>query len=145
MIEIIPNWHPVLVHFTVGLLFTAVFFYLARSLLAEQHPWRQQWLHMANWSLWSGCLFTVATVLAGIIAFNTVDHDSTSHTAMSLHRNWALPTAALFIVLGITAVMLVRNNKNRAGGFFHFQLSQQSCCWLPLTLAPKSFTVMVSV
>jgi uncharacterized membrane protein len=120
MIEIIPNWHPVLVHFTVGLLFTAVFFYLARSLLAEQHPWRQQWLHMANWSLWSGCLFTAATVLAGIIAFNTVDHDSTSHTAMSLHRNWALPTAALFIVLGITAVMLVRKQQKPGWRFLSF-------------------------
>ncbi len=32
MIEIIPNWHPLLVHFTLGLLSTSVLFYLASAL-----------------------------------------------------------------------------------------------------------------
>jgi hypothetical protein len=39
---------------------------------------------------------------------------------MSLHRNWALPTAALFIVLGITAVMLVRKQQKPGWRFLSF-------------------------
>lgn len=112
MIEIIPNWHPVLVHFTVGLLFTAVMFYFAHSFLPERFSWRQQWLHMANWSLWTGSVLTLATVIAGILAFNTVAHDTASHLAMSLHRNWALPTALVFIMLAIMAVRLARKQQN---------------------------------
>jgi uncharacterized membrane protein len=46
MIEIIPNWHPLLVHFTVGLLSTSVLFYLASAVLSHTNSWKQQWL---NW------------------------------------------------------------------------------------------------
>lgn len=111
MIDIIPNWHPILVHFSIGLFLTAVLFYLARCLLPQDHAWRTQWLNMANWSLWSGCLFTLGTVAAGIIAYNSVDHDSASHVAMTIHRNWALPTAGLFILLGLAAIRLARGQK----------------------------------
>jgi uncharacterized membrane protein len=111
MIDIIPNWHPVLVHFSIGLFITAVLFYLARCLLPNDHNWRVQWLNMANWSLWTGCLITVGTVIAGMMAYNSVDHDSASHLAMNLHRNWALPTASLFILLGIAAIRLARAQK----------------------------------
>lgn len=37
MIEIIPNWHPILVHFTIALFITAVLFYLGRCLLPREH------------------------------------------------------------------------------------------------------------
>ncbi|SMG62526.1 conserved hypothetical protein, membrane, partial [methanotrophic bacterial endosymbiont of Bathymodiolus sp.] len=94
MIEIIPNWHPLLVHFTVGQLTTLVLFYLASAILSHTNSWKQQWLNMANWSLWSGCLFAIATAIAGWLAYNSVAHDSASHAAMTLHRNWALPTAS---------------------------------------------------
>lgn len=117
MIEIIPNWHPILVHFTIALFITAVLFYLGRCLLPQEHQWRSQWLNMANWSLWSGCLFTLGTITAGIIAYNSVDHDSAAHAAMTLHRNWALPTAALFIGLGILALRTARNNKQPGSAF----------------------------
>src|SRR3989304_5394024 len=63
MIEIIPNWHPILVHFTVGLL--------------------------------AG---------PGWPAYNSFDHDDVSHAAMTTHRNWALPTVGLFVVLALWSV-----------------------------------------
>jgi uncharacterized membrane protein len=43
-IEIIPNWHPFFVHFTIGLFSIAVFFYFASALLPNNHQWKQQWL-----------------------------------------------------------------------------------------------------
>lgn len=111
MITILPNWHPVFVHFTIGLLGIAVVFYFASALLTKDHQWKQQWQHMANWSLWSGCLVTMLTVFAGWLAYNTVVHDTVSHAAMTLHRNWALATASIFLILGFAAVRIVRNNK----------------------------------
>ncbi|MDH5357312.1 MAG: DUF2231 domain-containing protein [Gammaproteobacteria bacterium] len=111
MITVIPNWHPILVHFTIGLLSISVVFYFAVKVLPNDHRWKEQWHHMANWSLWTGCLFTVATVIAGWYAYNTVEHDSASHAAMTLHRNWALPTAALFLLVGISVVVLNKTHK----------------------------------
>ena len=111
MITIIPNWHPMLVHFTIGLLSISVVFYFAARLLANDHKWQQQWHHMASWSLWTGCLFTLLTVVAGWYAFNSVAHDSASHQAMTLHRNWALPTAFLFLIIGISAIGLAKKDK----------------------------------
>ncbi len=121
MIEIIPNWHPLLVHFTVGLLSTSVLFYLASAVLSRTNSWKQQWLNMANWSLWSGCLFAIATAIAGWLAYNSVAHDSASHAAMTLHRNWALPTASIFLLLGLWAIFIAR--KDRRPGFLFLTFS----------------------
>ncbi|MCK4587195.1 MAG: DUF2231 domain-containing protein, partial [Gammaproteobacteria bacterium] len=41
------------------------------------------------------------TVVAGVVAYNSVAHDTPSHEAMTEHRNWALVTAVLFIILAI--------------------------------------------
>jgi|AZIC01.1.fsa_nt_gi uncharacterized membrane protein len=111
MIDILPNWHPIFVHYSVALLSVAIGFYFARLILPNTSELKTQWLTVANWSLWIGCLFSIATVLAGIYAFNTVAHDSASHLAMETHRNWALPTAGLFLILGATALWLNKNNK----------------------------------
>jgi len=110
MITILPNWHPIFVHFSIALFAIAVLFYFIRLILPNGHAWKAQWLTMANWSLWSGCIITLATIAAGIYAYNTVAHDAESHIAMTLHRNWALPTAALFLVLGIWSASLARKN-----------------------------------
>jgi uncharacterized membrane protein len=106
--EIIPNFHPILVHFTIALLSISVLFYLLRLLLPINHRWKEQWLNMANWSLWTGCLFAIATVIAGWFAYNSVAHDAPSHAAMTLHRNWALPTASLFLLIGLSSINLAR-------------------------------------
>ncbi|NQY26289.1 MAG: DUF2231 domain-containing protein [Piscirickettsiaceae bacterium] len=111
MPEIVPNFHPILVHFTIALLSISVVFYVARLLLSVNHNWREQWLNMANWSLWTGCLFAVVTVIAGWFAYNSVAHDMASHAAMTLHRNWAIPTAVLFLLIGFSSIRLAIVNK----------------------------------
>jgi uncharacterized membrane protein len=97
MIEIIPNWHPIFVHFTVGLLATATaLFLLAAALPADSGLQRQAYL-VAHWNLWLGYGFALATALFGWLAFNSVAHDAPSHAAMTEHRNWALATLALYL------------------------------------------------
>lgn len=100
MIEIIPNWHPIFVHFTVGLLSTSIGFFLLAYLVKNQR-WREQWLTVAYWNLWLGGGFAVITGVAGWFAFNSVNHDTPSHEAMIEHRNWALVTLAVVIPLAL--------------------------------------------
>ena len=96
MIDIIPNWHPVFVHFTIGLFSISALFYLAGLLLKKEHL-----LIVARWNLWMGALVTIGTVFAGWHAYNTVAHDGPSHAAMTDHRNWALVTASVFVLLAL--------------------------------------------
>lgn len=105
-IEIIPNWHPIFVHFTVGLLSISALLYLAGLVLK-----RQNLLIAARWNLWIGAAMTVGTVLAGLYAYATVAHDGPSHAAMTDHRNWALPTAGIFVALALWAARTQRGAK----------------------------------
>ncbi len=107
--EIIPNWHPLLVHFTVALLPIAAGFYVMA--VAVKGRFQEQWLTVANWTLWAGMVFSLLTVASGIYAYNTVDHDTPSHVAMTLHRNWALATFLLYVLTGIWALVQFRKNK----------------------------------
>ena len=97
MIEIIPNWHPFFVNFSIALLSVSVLFFVLEKTVHETIM-GDNFLIFARYSLWLGTIFSIFTVAAGWSAFNSVDHDELSHTAMILHRNWALATFALFVV-----------------------------------------------
>ncbi len=100
MIEIIPNWHPVFVHFSVALLSLSVVLYLLARLPLPAGLCGE-WQVVARWALWFGALFAIATAVTGWLAYNSVDHDDISHAAMTEHRNWALITLTLFVVLAL--------------------------------------------
>lgn len=96
--EIIPNYHPMLVHFSIALLTIATLFYSA-SLLFGLGDRSQTLLSAARWNLWVGVAISFVTVLTGWLAYNSVAHDALSHQAMTLHMNWALPTLGLWVVV----------------------------------------------
>lgn len=98
MIDILPNWHPVFVHFTVALWSLAAFFYLSLPLI-KAPVLHAEWKVLARWNLWLGAAFAVVTATLGLLAFNSVTHDAPSHAAMSEHRNWALAALLLFLAL----------------------------------------------
>ncbi len=100
MIEILPNWHPIFVHFTVALLSVAVVLQLLVHFLPSTSV-RNEWMIVARWSLWLGAALAIVTAIAGWYAYNSVAHDEVSHLAMTDHRNWALVTLALFVALAI--------------------------------------------
>jgi len=54
MIEIIPNWHPIFVHFAVGLLVIAAFLFAAVVLHPRDSNVRRQAHIVAHWNLWLG-------------------------------------------------------------------------------------------
>ena len=110
MIEIIPNWHPVFVHFTVALLSLAVVFHFIHLFIADGNT-RQNCYRFAQWNLWLGTGFGIVTAIAGWFASNSVTHDAPSHAAMMEHRNWALATLALFIILAGWSGWKARGNQ----------------------------------
>lgn len=98
MVEIIPNWHPVLVHFTLALLSVSVLLTVLVRFLPDSAV-RADWQVVARWCLWFGTGFAALTAFTGWLASNSVEHDDISHVAMTEHRDWALATLTLFVVL----------------------------------------------
>jgi len=100
MIEIIPNYHPIFVHFTLGLLGSSVGLFVLTRVISNQDL-KHQLLTVALWNLWLGAMVTIITIGAGWYAFNTVEHDDPSHLVMLNHRNLALSTFIIVMVLAV--------------------------------------------
>lgn len=112
MIEIIPNLHPIFVHFTVALLIITAITHLLSHFLPNGELANQLAI-VARWNLWIGVGFTLLTVAAGWYAFYTVNHDAPSHIAMVEHRNWAMATLALFLCIAGWEYYLSRQGKDK--------------------------------
>lgn len=117
MFEILPNWHPVFVHFSVALLTVSIVFHILAKLLRDGRVHNEVGV-VANWTLWLGALFTIVTALAGWFAYNSVTHDEPSHAAMTVHRNWGLVTLAAFLFLAAWSAWKHRRFAARAGRVF---------------------------
>lgn len=113
MIDVIPNWHPVFVHFAIALLSMSVVFFVLLKVFS-QHVLKEQFRVLAYWNLWLGTGFAIVTAIAGWFAYNSVAHDTASHLAMTDHRNWALITLLVFIVLSIWSAKLYKSIKNES-------------------------------
>jgi len=103
MPEIIPNWHPLLVHFTIALFSISIVLFIASAVFSDTEL-GDNCLTAAKFNLWIGALISILTGLAGWYAFNTVDHDTPSHAAMTDHRNWALVTLSVFFTIALWSV-----------------------------------------
>ncbi len=111
MIEIIPNWHPIFVHFTVALVTISGVFFILAKLIGDKKV-GDELLASARWSLWAGGIFAIVTVAAGFFAYYSVGHDTLSHLKMTAHRNWALVTlVAALTCVGWSLIHYWRNTK----------------------------------
>lgn len=109
--EVIPNWHPFLVHFTVALTLTAAGLYLGALLLRGRAVAADLTL-VARWNLWLAAASVIPTFAAGLQAYYTVAHDAPSHAAMTLHLKWAVATLVLLI---LAAACAWRDRARRTG------------------------------
>ena len=115
MIEIIPNWHPLFVHFPIAFATAAVFFMVIGKLYKVK-LWAKQCLLFGRWMLWGAALFACIAAVFGWFAYNSVEHDEPSHVAMILHRNWALATVATLSALAARDFWRSRSAQLPSGG-----------------------------
>lgn len=118
--EIIPNWHPIFVHFSIALLSISSALLMVGKFAPQKYLWKNTALIVSRWNLFIGATISILTVLAGWYAYNTVNHDEPSHLAMTSHMKWALSTFSLFVVIAIWSFF---TRKNEASIFLtSFQL-----------------------
>ena len=89
MLEIIPNWHPIFVNFTIALLTMSVIFYWVGR-FSPSKSLQQELIIVGRWCLWSAAIITIITVILGFYAYYTVTHEDLAHVVMTTHRNLAL-------------------------------------------------------
>jgi uncharacterized membrane protein len=111
MIEIIPNWHPVWVHFPIALLTIATLLMVLAS-LRPSASWASTVTQVARWNLFIGGVALLPTLISGHLAYGSVAHDSAGHDAMHRHLSAAWTTALLFL----PALILAWRERSRAVG-----------------------------
>lgn len=91
-----PNLHPILVHFTIGLFVIAVIFdilaYFTGRKSLEQAGW---------WNLVCAAAFSIATVVTGLSAGNSVLHAEQAQEFIKLHKTLGLVTMGIIVLLTI--------------------------------------------
>lgn len=97
MPEIIPNWHPLAVHFPLALGITATLLLAA----ARLRPAATGLAAAGRLLLALAALAALVAAGFGWYAFNTVDHDAAGHAVMIRHRAWALSATFGLLVLAL--------------------------------------------
>ena len=111
MIEIIPNWHPIWVHFAVALLCTSAFLFLIFGWRSSQTNSQTHALIVARWTLRLGVVAAIGALLTGYLASGSVAHDDVSHANMMVHRNWAFAATSIFAIIAL--IDLMKRNEAR--------------------------------
>lgn len=92
-----PNLHPLVIHFPLVLLITAVAIDLVDAVFE-----RPAWLGAAATSLYTaGAIATVAAYLTGVQAGSTVFIPGMAHPIVADHRAWALLTTWYFGIVTV--------------------------------------------
>ncbi|GAB1232796.1 DUF2231 domain-containing protein [Ferrigenium sp. UT4] len=122
MIEIIPNFHPAIVHFPIAFGTAAVAF-TSVGILFSNWTYAAQCLRTGRWMLWGAAVLGIIAATFGWFAFNSVAHDEVSHAAMIVHRNWALGTVTALFILAVWDVLRGRTVKMPTYGFLVFLIA----------------------
>jgi len=108
--NIIPNWHPIFVHFPIALITISLLFFITSRLL-QMGKTNQGLLLAGYWCLWAGTLMAVFAGATGLYAYLTVEHTSVSHLVMNTHRDWAFGAFAMMLIMTLWSIRYYRSNR----------------------------------
>jgi len=111
MLNILPNWHPVFVHFSIALYVVTVGLYIL-SALPLVARWGAPILTAARINLWCGAVISLATIAAGIHASLTVPHDAAQLAHIAAHRGWALATMVIWWLIAFFEIRKARQSRS---------------------------------
>lgn len=98
--NLLPGWHPIVVHFPLALVVVAALSMLAARLLRQEH----RSATLATVGTWNLCLGAVAALVAlgsGLAATIHLQTGPEAHQAISLHMKWAVFTTLALVLLAV--------------------------------------------
>ncbi len=107
-------FHPIAVHFPIALLMFAALLYVSAPFCKSHGTTARV---AADWVFGAGMIALVVAAIGGFIAYYTVPHDDAFHGDMVDHRNWAVGTAVVFVVLALWRLSLAKAARP-TGAFF---------------------------
>lgn len=88
------NVHPLLVHFPIA--FFIAFFLLD---MVATFAKKQHWRYVAGWLLYLGAIASIFTVIAGLFAADSVEHNDAVHDIMERHEHIGISVLTLSLFL----------------------------------------------
>lgn len=105
MFDWIPNIHPIVVHFPIALLITAVAANVVMVILKREPSPTVSWLYVL------GTLGLVAAYFSGRAAVDSVLLPAPAQSIQTDHADWALKTLIAFAIVAIARLVLLRLGK----------------------------------
>lgn len=97
---ILPGWHPIVVHFPLGLVVTGALLLLAaRILRQERHA--ATLATVGSWNLCLGAFAALVALATGLAATLHLQVGPAAHQAISLHMRWAMFTTLALLLLAV--------------------------------------------
>jgi uncharacterized membrane protein len=92
----VPNLHPILVHFTIGLFVISVIFDILAHFTYKKSLDQAGW-----WNLVFSAAFSIVTVASGLSAEDSAPHVERAHKLIELHKTLGLVTMGIILILVI--------------------------------------------
>jgi uncharacterized membrane protein len=104
----IPNFHPLLVHFPIALLFVAMGIELLGLLLKKY----QQFSFITDMLVWIGTLIGIFTVISGLQAADSFNVSGDIKDTLDAHSLTAKITITFFILYSVARIFRYRKREN---------------------------------
>jgi uncharacterized membrane protein len=98
--NILPGWHPIVVHFPLALVTTAAFFLTAARVLRRE-SYAATLATVGTWNLCLGAVAALFALATGLAATMGLHVDAAAHQAISMHVRWAMFTTLALLLLAV--------------------------------------------